>query len=199
MFRHLSFFLSGSSQKADTERIWTRYPQVRHLCSEHIDILFPTTLPTQHWALSIPSLTNPYGHFASHMGCPFAKAKSLRRSHTKVQDHEFYFKGMAKFRTFRKKEQKLFFLNFSFGASWLQILQVLKERYVQTVWAQAENLWFTGLWSVYLTPESQDLTLQSHSSTKQSSQTAKQKIRTEKCQGNNHQPVWASSVPQGGT
>lgn len=72
--------------------------------------IFPTTLPIRRRELCISSLTNPCGHFASHTGCSFAKTKSLERSHTKIQDHEFYFKGswMAEFRTSRKKEQKLF-------------------------------------------------------------------------------------------
>lgn len=58
----------------------------------------------------MPPPLNPDGHLANRTRLLFAKTKSLQRSHTKIQDHEFCFKGswMAKFRTFRKKEQKLF-------------------------------------------------------------------------------------------
>lgn len=157
IFRHLvilkdlSVFLVGSPQKDEAERIWMPCPEVWHLSREHIS----TTPPVQHRELCTSSL--PCGHPASHMRWPSAKTRSLQSSHAKNTRIWGLFQGKlgGSIQDILKEGTETFFsLNFSFGAPWLQILQVHKERYVHM-----ENLWFTGLRSVDLIidPESRDL------------------------------------------
>lgn len=108
ILKDLSTFLAGSPQKDDAERIWMPCPGSDTLVGN----TFPTTLPTQCRELCTSSFPNPSGHPASHMCWLPAKTRSLQSSHTKIQEHEVCFKGswVAASRTFRKKEQKLFFL-----------------------------------------------------------------------------------------
>lgn len=146
ILKDLSMFLVGSPQKNDAERIWmpcpdtlagNTFPQLPQDSTENSAHLLS---PLDILQVTCPDPLQKQGHYKAAT----PKYKAMRSVSREV--------GWQHPGHTERRNRNFFSLNFSFGAPWLQILQVHKERYVHM-----ENLWFTGLWSVNLTPESQDL------------------------------------------
>lgn len=151
-FKDLSLFLLGSPQRGHAEGSEHLVPTLDTLIAH----LFPTTLPTQCRELSHLLFESLVEILQVTRTAPLHKQSLCNEATPKCKTMSFVSREVGWQRSGHlERRNRNFFLNFSFGASWLQILQVPKERYVCTVRTGREpvihwpvvcvfNSWITG-------------------------------------------------------